>query len=235
MITRLMAFALTAVLAGVFASSAVAVLEVRPARVAIDSEVDFVLRVHSVRAGTPTQAVKIRFPDEVAGVAIGAPPLGWSMRPVESEGRTVGVRYLGGVIPEGTHQDFLIKARTVTPGSSLFTAEQFYENGEVVQFALAPGQAGDRGEGGGAIVEIVGPSPAPAPGVPSTPPAAREPADAPPPASEAPFQVVSDGDSGGLGLLRGLGLTLMLIALAAFVAVLVLLRTESDSATERPV
>ncbi|MDH3227483.1 MAG: DUF1775 domain-containing protein [Thermoleophilia bacterium] len=228
MIARLLAAALVAVLTALLAPSALAVLEVRPNTVAIDSEVDFVLRVHSVRAGTATQAVKVRFPDEVTGVAIASPPLGWSMRAIESDGRTIGVRYIGGIIPEGTHQDFLIRARTEVAGSSLWAAEQFYENGEVVEFSLATAQAGDRGQGPAAVVEIRGPTPAPEPGAPATPAAPREPEA---PTSEQPLTVVSQPESeDGLGLLRGLGVTLLLIALAAFVAVLVLLRTRSDAA-----
>jgi uncharacterized protein YcnI len=232
MIARLLAAALMAVLTCIVAPSALAVLEVRPNAVAIDSEVDFVLRVHSVRAGTSTYAVAVRFPDKVTGASIAAPPVGWSMRALESDGRIVGVRYTGGVIPEGTHQDFLIRARTEVAGSSLWTAEQFYTSGEVVDFSLTPGQTGGSGQGAGAIVEIRGPTPAPEPSAPATPGAPREPEA---PASEQPYAVVPQPDSGdGVGLLQGLGVTLLLIALAAFVAVLVLQRTRSDDAAEEP-
>jgi uncharacterized protein YcnI len=226
---RLIAVALVAVLAGLFASSAHGVLEVRPSRVAVDSEVDFVLRVHSVRSGTETRAVKVHFPEDLTGVAIGAPPLGWSMRPIESDGRAVGVRYLGGAIPEGTHQDFVVRARTAVAGRSLWTAEQFYANGDVVDFALEPGQAAGGDEGFAAVVEIRGPGAGATPSTPADPTAPRE------PASGEPFTVVPEADSEeGLGVLQWLGLALLLIALAAFVAARVLLWTDPDDATGRP-
>jgi uncharacterized protein YcnI len=207
-----------------------AVLEVKPKRAAIESNVDFVLRVHSVRPGTYTQAVKIRFPEEISGGTIGAPPLGWSMRPIKNDG-TVGVRFSGGAIPSGTHQDFLIRARTVAAGRALFTAEQFYANGEVVSFDLAPGTAGDRDEGPGAVVQIVGPTTAPAPSAPPAPASPQGPAEEAVPASE-PFAVVSANDGDGV-LLRGFGLVLLLVALGAFVAVLVLILTGKDETVER--
>ena len=153
------AVALLVILA-TLAGSAVAALEVRPKRVAADANVTFVLRVHSVWPDATTQAVKIQFPEEIAVPVFDAPPLGWSTKPLKAgNGDTVGVMYHGGAIPEGTHQDFFVAARTVTPGRTLWTAEQFYDNGVVARFSLNPGApSGDEieADGAAAIVTIVG-------------------------------------------------------------------------------
>ena len=220
-----LALACMAALALLLAPGALAVLEVSPKAIDVGDAADFRLRVHSVRDGADTVGVTVRFPDEVGGAALGAPPLGWSMRAITGDrDRIVGVRYHGGVIPDGFHQDFTIRAQALTAGSVLWTARQFYDTGEVVDFDLRPGDPGDRREGIGAITTIRGSGPSAPAASPTVP---REPvAPVAPPASPNP-PVITDGDTGdGGGPLRALGILLLLVALAAFVALRVLLSTE---------
>jgi uncharacterized protein YcnI len=223
---------LAAVLAAVAWAIAVpiagAAIEVVPRSARLGTDVNFTVKVHSIRPGTVTQAVSVELPPEIQLTVIGAPPVGWSQRPIKRDGRAVGVFFHGGEIPQGTHQRFRVTGRTRGVGRTVWTAEQFYADGVVEQLSLdptSPPTDPQETDGYGALVVIEGDGSEAQPG--AAPPAASP--EALPPA--APVVEIESPDDGS-GLARGFGTLLLLAGLVAFGAVLVMLVRDRRSDSE---
>lgn len=131
-----------ALIACVFASTATAHIDVLPTEATEGEAERFTVRVPSERELATTE-VRVTFPPQLIVYSVDPAP-GWSARMLlRRDGRSRGVVFRGGRIPQDQFAEFGLLATPLETGTALWRSEQVYADGLVKPWTGPPEEPGE--------------------------------------------------------------------------------------------